>query len=102
MTIIGIAIMSKKYNTQLCGDICICATCEKTCCDRMVVRYAYQRCITCKSKGSAIITDCATYRPKAAAPVRPDRVVIRRRMSVDDRLQAIEEQLGELLKRLNS
>lgn len=90
---------NKKYNKQLCGDICICAGCEKICCDRMVVRYAYQRCIICKSKGSAIITDCATYRPKAAAPVRPDRIVIRRK-SVDDRLQAIEEQLGELLKRI--
>lgn len=92
--------MPKKSKVKYCGDICICASCEKICCDRMVVRYAYQRCITCKSKGSAIITDCATYRPKAAAPVRSDRIVICRRMSVDDRLQAIEEQLGELLKRI--
>lgn len=92
--------MPKKSKVKYCGDICICASCEKICCDRMVVRYAYQRCIICKSKGSAIITDCATYRPKAAAPVRPDRIVIRRRMSVDDRLKAIEEQLGELLKRI--
>jgi hypothetical protein len=91
--------MSRKYNAQLCGDLCICAGCEKICCDRMVVRYAYQRCITCKSKGSAIVTDCATYRPKAAAPVRTDRIVIRRK-SVDDRLKAIQEQLAELLKRI--
>lgn len=91
----------KKYNTQLCGDICICAGCEKICCDRMVVRYAYQRCIICKSKGSAIIIDCATYRPKAVVPVRPDRIVIRHRKSVDDRLAVIEEQLQELLKRFN-
>ena len=65
----------------------------------MIVRYAYQRCILCKSDDDAIIYECAAYQPRPQFD-RQHRLSIQYRKTTDERLKTIEEQLQELLDRL--
>lgn len=67
----------------------------------MIVRYAYQRCIRCKSDDDAIIDECAAYQPRPQLDLQRG-LVIQSRKTTDERLKTIEEQLRELLQLLTT
>ena len=67
----------------------------------MIVRYAYQRCIRCKSNDDVIIVECTAYQPRPQPDPQRRLVIQQCRKTTDERLKSIEAQLEELLKRLN-